>query len=136
MLWEMRHTAGGRCRRQVWRRKTSRGAEDASGGGRHIGRRKMHQKAEEASEAEAECEMERHGRRGFPLQAYLVHPAPSLCFPLVLAVFHRVDVFVTCCSRLATYRVVVGDDKVPFDGRDISVMMTNHGATYFYLTDY
>jgi len=41
---EMRHTAGGRCRRQVWRRKTSRGAEDASGGGRHIGRRKMHRK--------------------------------------------------------------------------------------------
>ena len=47
---EMRHTAGGRCRRQVWRRETSRGAEDASGGGRHIGRRKMHRKAEEASE--------------------------------------------------------------------------------------
>jgi len=84
---EMRHTAGGRCRRQVWRRKTSRGAEDASGGGRHIGRRKMHLeaedtleggrcigrrkmrwKAEEASEAEAEFEMERRGGRGFPLQ--------------------------------------------------------------------
>ena len=37
---EMRHTAGGRCRRQVWRRKTSRRAEDASGGGRCIGRRR------------------------------------------------------------------------------------------------
>jgi len=47
---EMRHTAGGRCRRQVWRRKTSRGVEDASGGGRHIGRWKMHRKAEDASE--------------------------------------------------------------------------------------
>jgi len=47
---EMRHTTGGGCRRQVWRRKTSRGAEDASGGGRHIGRRKMHWKAEDASE--------------------------------------------------------------------------------------
>jgi len=69
MLREMRHTAGGGCRRQVWRRKTSRGAEDASGGGRHIGRRKMCRKAEEASEAEAEFEMERHGGRGFPLQS-------------------------------------------------------------------
>ena len=49
----------------------SHGAEDASGGRRHIGRRKMHLEAEEASEAEAEFEMERHGRRGFPLQ--LVH---------------------------------------------------------------
>ena len=68
MLREMRHTAGGGCRRQVWRRKTSRGEEDASGGGRHIGRRKMHWKAEEASEAEAEFEMERRGGRGFPLQ--------------------------------------------------------------------
>jgi len=68
MPWEMRHTAGGGCRRQVWRRKTSRRAEDASGGGRHIGRRKMRQKAEEASEAEAEFEMERRGGRGFPLQ--------------------------------------------------------------------
>jgi len=47
---ETRCTAGGRCRRQVWRRKTSRGAEDTSGGGRHIGRRKMHRKAEDASE--------------------------------------------------------------------------------------
>jgi len=47
---EMRHTAGGRCRRQVWRRETSRGAEDASGGGRRIGRRKMHWKAEDALE--------------------------------------------------------------------------------------
>jgi len=65
---EMRHPAGGGCRRQVWRRKTSHGAEDASGGGRHIGRRKMHRKAEEASEAEAEFEMERRGGRGFPLQ--------------------------------------------------------------------
>ena len=45
----------------------SRGAEDASGGGRHIGRRKMHLEAEEASEAEAEFEMERRGGRGFPL---------------------------------------------------------------------
>jgi len=69
MPWEMRHTAGGRCRRQVWRCKTSRGAEDTSGGGRHIGRRKMHRKAEEASEAEAEFEMERRGGRGFPLQS-------------------------------------------------------------------
>jgi len=68
MPQEMRHTAGGGCRRQVWRHKTSGGAEDASGGGRHIGRRKMHRKAEEASEAEAEFEMERRGERGFPLQ--------------------------------------------------------------------
>jgi len=88
MPQEMRHTTGGRCRRQVWRRKTSCGAEDASGGGRHIGRRKTHleaedtleggrcigrqkmrRKAEEASEAEAEFEMERRGGRGFPLQS-------------------------------------------------------------------
>ena len=62
---EMRHTAGGRCRRQVWRRETSRGAEDASGGGRCIGRRRRRRKAEEA---EAEFEMERRGGRGFPLQ--------------------------------------------------------------------
>jgi len=47
----------------------SHGAEDASGGGRHIGRRKMHLEAEEASEAEAEFEMERRGGRGFPLQS-------------------------------------------------------------------
>jgi len=66
---EMRHTAGGGCRRQVWRRKTSRGAEDTSGGRRHIGRRKMHWKAEEALEAEAEFEMERRGGREFPLQS-------------------------------------------------------------------
>jgi len=77
---EMRHTAGGGCRRQVWRRKTSREvgdasgggrcigrwkmhrkAEDASEGGRCVGRRKMRRKAEEASEGEAEFEMERHG---------------------------------------------------------------------------
>jgi len=62
-------TAGGRCRRQVWRRKTSRGAEDTLEGGRCIGRRKMRRKAEEASEAEAEFEIERRGGRGFPLQA-------------------------------------------------------------------
>jgi len=36
-------------------------------GGRCIGRQKMRQKAEEASEAEAEFEMERRGGRGFPL---------------------------------------------------------------------
>ena len=62
---------GRRCRRQrqVWRRKTSHGAEDASGGGRHIGKRKMHLEAEEAEEAEAEFEMERRGGRGFPLQS-------------------------------------------------------------------
>ena len=64
---EMRHTTGGRCRRQVWRRKTSRGAEDASGGGRCIGRRRRRRKAEEA---EAEFEMERRGGRGFPLQVF------------------------------------------------------------------
>jgi len=46
----------------------SRRAEDASGGGRCIGRQKMRWKAEEASEAEAEFEMERRGGRGFPLQ--------------------------------------------------------------------
>jgi len=68
MLREMRHTVGGRCRRQVWRRKTSRRAEDASGGGRCIGRWKMRRKVEEALEAEAEFEMERCGGRGFPLQ--------------------------------------------------------------------
>ena len=62
---EMRHTAGGRCRRQVWRRETSRGAEDALEGGRCIGRRRRRRKAEEA---EAEFEMERRGGRGFPLQ--------------------------------------------------------------------
>jgi len=46
---EMRHTAGGGCRRQVWRRKTSRGAEDASGGGRHIGRRRRRRKQKQSS---------------------------------------------------------------------------------------
>ena len=66
--------AGGGCRRQVWRRRMSRGAEDASGGGRHIGRRKMHLEAEEASEAEAEFEMERRGGRGFPLHLPLLAP--------------------------------------------------------------
>ena len=52
----------------------SREAEDASGGRRHIGRRKMHRKAEEASEAEAEAESEteRRGIRGFPLQTPLL----------------------------------------------------------------
>jgi len=49
-------------------------AEDTLEGGRCIGRRKMRRKAEEvseveeASEAEAEFEMERRGGRGFPLQ--------------------------------------------------------------------
>ena len=52
--------------RQVWRRETSRGAEDASEGGRCIGRRRRRRKAEEA---EAEFEMERRGGRGFPLQS-------------------------------------------------------------------
>ena len=61
---EMRYAAGGRCRRQVWRRETSRGAEDASEGGRSIGRRRRRRKAEEA---EAEFKMERRGGRGFPL---------------------------------------------------------------------
>ena len=70
-----RQDHGGRqCGRQVWRRKTSREAEDASGGGRHIGRqrtqrRKTHRKAEDASGAEAESETERRGIRGFPLQS-------------------------------------------------------------------
>jgi len=83
-----RRDHGGRqCGRQVWRWKTSREAEDASGDGRHIrrwrthleaedvseggrciGRQKMHWKAEEVSEAEAESETERRGIRGFPLQ--------------------------------------------------------------------
>ena len=69
---EMRHTAGGRCRRQVWRRETSRGAEDASGGGRRIGRRKMHRKAEEASEGGGGGSRVRDGkawRKGVPLTA-------------------------------------------------------------------
>jgi len=62
MPWEMRHTAGGGCRRQVWRHKTSREAEDASGGGRHIGRRKMHRKVEDASEG-GRCVRRRRRRR-------------------------------------------------------------------------
>ena len=72
---EMRHTVGGGCRRQVWRRKMCRGVEDASGGGRHIGRRKMHLEAEEASEAEAEFEMERRGTGGSPYTSCPCLPA-------------------------------------------------------------
>jgi len=49
MPQEMRHTAGGRCRRQVWRRKTSRGAEDASEGGRCIGRWRRRRKQKQSS---------------------------------------------------------------------------------------
>ena len=77
----------------------SRGAEDASGGGRHIGRRKMHLEAEEASEAEAEFEMERRGGRGFPL-----HPVPygpPRCISVVV-------VAVLFCHGCA---MVVGDDS-------------------------
>jgi len=58
----------------------SRGAEDASGGRRHIGRRKMHLEAEEASEAEAEFKMERRGRRGFPLQNSISYKHVADCF--------------------------------------------------------
>ena len=53
--------------RRVAERKTHLEAEDTLEGGRCIGRQKMRQKAEEASEAEAEFEMERRGGRGFPL---------------------------------------------------------------------
>jgi len=42
------------------------GVEDRSGGGRRVARRKTHRKAEDASGAEVESEME--GIRGFPLQ--------------------------------------------------------------------
>jgi len=42
------------------------GAEDRSGGGRRVARRKTHRKAEDASGAEVESETE--GIRGFPLQ--------------------------------------------------------------------
>ena len=42
VLREMRHTAGGRCRRQVWRRKTSHGAEDLEAEGTlHQEKRKL-----------------------------------------------------------------------------------------------
>ena len=62
-----RDHGGRRCRRQVWRRKTRLGAEDTLEGGGHIWRWKMHWKAEDTSEAEAESETERRGIRGFPL---------------------------------------------------------------------
>jgi len=42
--------SGRRRGRQVWRRKTSREVEDASGGGRHIRRQKTCQKAEDTLE--------------------------------------------------------------------------------------
>jgi len=54
--------------RRVAKRETHLEAEDALEGGRCIGRWKMRRKAEEASEGEAEFEMERCGGRGFPLQ--------------------------------------------------------------------
>ena len=41
--------AGGGCRRQVWRRKTSCGVEDASGGGRGVGRRGRRRKQRQSS---------------------------------------------------------------------------------------
>ncbi len=44
------------------------GAEGQSGGGRCVGRWKMHWKVEDASGAEAESKSERCGIRGFPLQ--------------------------------------------------------------------
>jgi len=44
------------------------GAKDESQGRRRIRRQKAHQKAEDASGAEAESEMERRGIRGFSLQ--------------------------------------------------------------------
>jgi len=43
-------------------------AGDRSGGVRRVAKWKMHRKAEDASEAEAESETERRGIRGFPLQ--------------------------------------------------------------------
>jgi len=84
---EMRHTAGGRCRRQVWRRKTSRGAEDASGGRRHIGRRKMHRKAEDASEggggvrSRSRVRDGKAWRKGVPLTAPLFNALASQLAP-------------------------------------------------------
>jgi len=57
-----------RSGRHIGRQKMHWKAEDALEGGRCIGRRKKRRKAEEASEAEAEFEMERRGGRGFPLQ--------------------------------------------------------------------
>ena len=100
---EMRHTAGGRCRRQVWRHETSRGAEDASGGGRRIGRRKMHWKAEEA---EAEFEMERRGGRGFPLhllvpQTYNVQKLENA--QVVFSILLRVEKAVFQCISTYAY---------------------------------
>ena len=53
--------------RRVAKQKMHLEVEDTLEGGRQIGRRKMHWKAEEASEAEAESETERRGIRGFPL---------------------------------------------------------------------
>jgi len=50
-----RQDHGGRC------------AEDRSGGGRQVARRKTHQKAEDASGAEVESKTE--GIMGFPLQS-------------------------------------------------------------------
>jgi len=54
--------------RHIGRRRMHLEAEDASEGGRCIRRQKMHRKVEDVSGAEAESEMEKRGIRGFPLQ--------------------------------------------------------------------
>ena len=114
--------------RQVWRRKTSRGAEDTSGGGRHIGRRKMHWKAEDASEggggvgSRSRVRDGKAWQKGVPLTASGVFS--THCGRFVPLVRHDVVVSWQACfgrrSRVLTHREGGGEGAKVREAREAS----------------